>query len=346
MVFSQTIKRFKEKPELAPKLKPLYSYFHGYEAKFGELAQIKELEKQMAECFPEDPTLAHFSARFASERFNPIMARVIISPAAQMRPKSIMQSVEQVPVSARASPHPSVLVDRSPRLQYLQTQTVNSPKRPFQADDQEDYNPPRKLPRGASPLKGAAGRRLDQQRRAQGQGVASFSSTPAPISRDITFLLGLIPPAHQYGAQRFKPDAMVRIIRDTHVPDYSEWKNAQAQGLRNDPRGHGRQVSTDFASLMNNRNSPAPSARPDSPYMRGGMRMPPQPGVQYAHRPGSSDDYEPTQDWVQGSVPGQYGQQNFTPVQHGNPYMAPGAPTAGMSGYSGQPNAYYGGPQY
>lgn len=346
MVFSQTVKRFKEKPELASKLKPLYLYFHGYEAKFGELAQIKELEKQMAECFPEDPALAHFSARFASERFNPITARVIISPAAQMRPKSIMQSVEQVPVSARASPHPSVLADRSPRLQHLQTQSVNSPKRPFQADDHEDYNPPRKLPRGASPLKGAAGRRLDQQRRAQGQGVASYSSTPAPISRDITFLLGLIPPAHQYGAQRFRSDAMVRTIRDTHVPDYSEWKNAQAQGLRNDPRGHGRQVSTDFASMMNNRNSPAPSARPDSPYMRGGMRMPPQPGVQYAHRPGSSDDYEPTQDWAQGSsVPGQYGQQNFTP-QHANPYMAPGAAPSGMSGYSGQPNTYYGGPQY
>ncbi|KAK8002039.1 cleavage polyadenylation factor subunit RNA14 [Apiospora marii] len=230
VVFSQSVKRFKEKPELIPKLKPLYAYFHSHEAKFGELAQIKELEKQMAESFPEDSSLAHFAARFSSERFNPIGARVIISPSAQMRPKNIMPSVEQINTSARVSPHPSVMADRSPKQQFMPV--VNSPKRPYQPDE-DDY-PPRKVQRGVSPLKGAAGRRMDQQRRAQGQGVASYSTTPAPISRDITFLLSLIPPPHQCDAQRFRSDAMVRVIRDTTVPDYNEWRASQNQGMRSD----------------------------------------------------------------------------------------------------------------
>ncbi|KAK8017427.1 mRNA 3'-end-processing protein RNA14 [Apiospora rasikravindrae] len=320
VVFSQSVKRFKEKPELTPKLKPLYAYFHSYEAKFGELAQIKELEKQMAESFPEDPSLAHFAARFSSERFNPISAPVIISPSTQMKPKgiSIMPSVEQVNTSARVSPHPSVMADRSPRQQFMPV--VNSPKRPYQPDE-DDY-PPRKVQRGASPLKGAAGRRMDQQRRAQGQGV-TYSSTPAPISRDITFLLSLIPPSHQCDAQRFRSDAMVRVIRDTTVPDYNEWRASQNQGMRSDQASR-------------------PSGRPDSPYARGLTRLPPQPTAQYTQRPPSSDDYEPSpSDWTQPPQAANFGQQGFTPSQLANPYMVPGA-SASLPGYPAQPNQYYG----
>ncbi|KAK8041407.1 mRNA 3'-end-processing protein RNA14 [Apiospora phragmitis] len=319
VVFSQSVKRFKEKPELTHKLKPLYAYFHSYEAKFGELAQIKDLEKQMAESFPEDPSLAHFAARFSSDRFNPISARVIISPSAQMRPKNnIMPSIEQINTSARVSPHPSVMADRSPRQQFLPV--VNSPKRPYQPDE-DDY-PPRKVQRGASPLKGAAGRRMDQQRRAQGQGV-TYSSTPAPISRDITFLLSLIPPPHQYGAQRFRSDALVRVIRDTTVPDYNEWRASQNQGLRSDQASR-------------------PAGRPASPYSRGLTRLPPQPTAQYTQRPPSSDDYEPSpSDWTQAPQAANSGQQGFTPSQLANPYMVPGA-SAPLPGYPAQPNQYYG----
>lgn len=291
-MFSQTVKRFKEKPGLLPKLKPLYAYFHSHEAKCGELAQIKELEKQMTDSFPEDPSLSHFAARFSSDRFNPITARVIISPAAQMRPKHIMQSVEHVPTSVRGSPHPSVLVDRSPRPQFLQT--TNSPKRPFQADEQDDLDPPRKFARGVSPLKGAAGRRLDQQRRAQGQGVSTYSSTPAPISRDITFLLTLIPPAHQYDAPRYRADAVVRTMRDTAVPDFNEWKATRGQTLRYDQpsRSHTRQVSTEYSGYppYANRDSPAPPGQANMAYLRGDTRG-------HAHmssRTASGGDYEPS----------------------------------------------------
>ncbi|KAI1878540.1 uncharacterized protein JN550_000722 [Neoarthrinium moseri] len=280
VVFSQSVKKFKEKPELLPKLKPLYAYFHGYEAKFGELAQIKELEKQMAESFPEDPKLVHFAARFSSDGFNPITARVIISPAAQMRPKHIMQSVEQVSTSTRASPHPSTMVDRSPRPQYLQA--VNSPKRPFQADDQDDFNPPKRLARGASPLKGAAGRRLDQQRRAaQGQGVTTYSSAPAPISRDITFLIGLIPPTYQYDAPRYKADSLVRILREATVPDYNDWKSAQNQGLRQPQQ--------------------IPGGR-NSPFVGGGFAAPPSYGT-----PDPAAAYPPQMQNFQSTLPQHYG---------------------------------------
>ncbi|KAI4596998.1 mRNA 3'-end-processing protein rna14 [Pestalotiopsis sp. 9143b] len=264
VVFSQTVKKFKEKPELSQKLKPLYAYFHSYEAKFGELAQIKDLERQMAESFPEDPSLTHFAARFSSEGFNPIAARVIISPSAQMRPKHIMQSVEHVPASIRGSPHPSALADRSPRPQFLPA--VNSPKRPFQADDNDELNPPRKVARGVSPLKGAAGRRLDQQRRAaQGQGVPAHS-TPASISRDITFLLGLIPPVHQYAAPRYRPEGIVRVLRETAVPDFNDWKST------NQSARHNRQVSTEFPPYA------MPAGGRNSPYLRGGAGVPPPQG--------------------------------------------------------------------
>ncbi|KAH8673308.1 CFIA complex component Rna14 [Xylariales sp. PMI_506] len=308
VVFSQVVKRFKENPVLTPKLKPLYSYFHNYEAKFGELAQIKELEKQMAESFPEDPILSQFAARFSSDRFNPITATIIVSPTSQMRPKHIIQSVERASASVRGSPHLSVALERSPRPQFLPA--VNSPKRPFQ-DDADELNPPRKLARGASPLKGAAGRRLDQQRRAaQNQGISSHSATPAPISRDITFLLGLIPPVHQYDAQRYRPDAIARIIRDTPVPDFNEWK-ASGRQIQQISRAHTRQVSTDYSHpAYGSRDSPAPGSR-NSPFPRGGSARGPPPT--YGVEP--SDDYEPP--------PG-----NHVPTL---PY--PGAPQALPPGY-------------
>ncbi|KAI0129178.1 hypothetical protein BJ170DRAFT_707338 [Xylariales sp. AK1849] len=257
VVFSQTVKRFKAKPELVRKLKPLYAYFHSHEAKFGELAQIKDLEKQMAEAFPEDPALSHFAARFSSDRFNPVTARAIISPSAQMRPKNILQSVERAS-AARDSPHPSVLLDRSPRHQFLQA--VNSPKRPFQADDFDD-NPPRKLARGISPLKGAAGRRLDQQRR---------GGQAAPIARDITFLMTLIPPAHQYnGVHRYRPDAMTNLISHTTIADEKEWKAAARP-----------QTTPQFS-----RDSPAPAIR-QGPYLRSGDDSYQQYGAHLPFAPG------------------------------------------------------------
>jgi cleavage stimulation factor subunit 3 len=148
------------KPDLVAEAKPLYSYFHKYESQYGEISQIKKLEQRMAELFPEDPKLSQFASRFSSDGFDPTTIRPTISPAFQRRPKStVMQSIEQP--SVQDSPRP--LYDISPRPPFVQM--TNSPKRPFPEDFEADR--PRKLQRGESPLKGAAGRRLNEQKNAR-----------------------------------------------------------------------------------------------------------------------------------------------------------------------------------
>jgi cleavage stimulation factor subunit 3 len=142
----------------------------------------------MAELFPEDPKLLQFATRYSGDGFDPTVVRPIISPAFQMRPKStIMQSIEQIP-SVQGSPRPPY--DISPRPQYLQT--TNSPKRPFPEDFESELNRPRKLARGESPLKGAAGRRLNEQKQARGTPQWQ-PNAPAPfvVPRDITYVVQL-----------------------------------------------------------------------------------------------------------------------------------------------------------
>jgi cleavage stimulation factor subunit 3 len=243
----------------------------------------------MAELFPEDPKLAHFTARYSTDKFDPIAARIVVSPATQLRPKLLMPSIEQG-ASLQNSPRPPPFATRaSPAPQFMPA--VNSPKRPLPADDFDE--PPRKIQRndfgefqrGASPLKGAAGRRLDQQRRMQGQGAASYTATPAPIARDITFLMGQIPRAEVYDAHRLNPAKMTNLLRDTQVPEYSAWKNTR-QGPDNQFSG------------FQGRDSPAPIGRPLSPYVggdgaRGRMAPGPAPYRQGSMRPGSSGSYEP-----------------------------------------------------
>ncbi|SPQ24730.1 b246e5c7-ed4d-46ae-aa76-2c0df1500e00 [Thermothielavioides terrestris] len=288
VLFETVVNRLTQKPELVHKAKPLYAYFHKYESQFGELAQIAKLEKRMAELFPEDPKLAQFSARYSSDKFDPIAARIIVSPATQLRPKVLVPSIEQG-TSLQNSPRPPPFASRvSPAPQFQPA--TNSPKRPLPADDFDE--PPRKIQRnelgefqrGASPLKGAAGRRLDQQRRLQGQSAASYTAAPAPIARDITFLLSQIPRAEFYDFHRFNPARMTNLLRDTPIPDYQVWKNTRPSPDYPGPYGS-----------YQSRDSPAPAGRPLSPYLGGG-RAPPTSGAPYRQspmRPGSSGSYEP-----------------------------------------------------
>nr|XP_036579537.1 cfia complex component [Colletotrichum truncatum]KAF6787145.1 cfia complex component [Colletotrichum truncatum] len=269
VVFETCVNRLTQKEEKKNQAKSLYSYFHKYESQFGELSSIAELEKRMLELWPADPKLAHFANRFSVETFDPIAYRLIISPAVQLRPKMLIPIVEQ-PTSVRQTPlPPPIRQTASPAPQYMGV--VNSPKRPFAGDDFEELNRPRKLARGESPLKGAAGRRLDQQRRNQG----------APLSRDITFLLGILPPAHAYAhspdAYRLNTHNLVGLIRDTPVPDYSAWKaNQDLRARQNNgmlPPSHGRQASGDYAgyrALGAGRNSPQ---RALSPFDGAGRRL-------------------------------------------------------------------------
>ncbi|TLS23613.1 uncharacterized protein PpBr36_06394 [Pyricularia pennisetigena] len=287
VVFETCVNKLTQNPATVHKAKPLYSYFHKYESKFGELSQTAKLEKRMAELFPEDPFLAHFSARFMSDRFDPIAARIIVSPAAQLRPKMVMPSIE---TTVRAG-SPMIRPLNSPKAGFLQA--VNSPKRPLPADDFEDLNPPKKIQRNdqrefqraESPLKGAAGRRLENQRRIHGQGPASYNAAPAQaIPREINFLLSQLPGAEVYNSTRLSAPRVVDMLRDTHVPDYQSWKSRQDKGLRQS----GAQMPSDFSAPGYGRDSPG--LRTGSPF--GCDRRIASASSTY-QRPASRDSYEP-----------------------------------------------------
>ena len=174
----------------------------------------------MADLFPEDPKLSQFGHRFASNGFDPTAVRPIISPATQTRSKSL-PSVEPAPTAQNTPPR-----------RLVDMQHAYSPKRHLPADESDhEVNRPRKLARGESPLKGAAGRRVDQQKRTQqqhqaqgGQGYGSVHHPPPPppLPRDVLFLLSIIPRAETYyPATRFSPQEMVRLLKDTPLPAQS-----------------------------------------------------------------------------------------------------------------------------
>lgn len=223
VVFETTVNRLIQKPETAAKAKPLFAFFHQFESRYGELAQIQKLEARMKELYQDDPKLYSFSQRFVSDNFDPTAIRPIISPATQTRPKAV-QSIEGT-VSPSRQPSPPVVNIAPPPV------SSNSPKRPLPLDDLDlDTNRPRKLARGESPLAGAAGRRLNQIRQVrqpnestptavQSNGYAPAPPLPpAPLPRDITFLLTIIPPASTYNSVQFKVDEMIKLIRNTTIP--------------------------------------------------------------------------------------------------------------------------------
>lgn len=166
----------------------------------------------MRDLFPEDPLLRLFSQRFTNQGFDPTAVRPIISPDTQTRPRTSLN--DHTPPTHHRSP-PSFLPN------------TNSPKRSLPLEDSDnDGGRPRKLIRGVSPLKGAAGRRLDQQKRNQPSlQAAQFDSHPPPpiaqsstLPRDVLFLLSVIPKAETYHATRFRPEEVVRLLRETTIP--------------------------------------------------------------------------------------------------------------------------------
>jgi cleavage stimulation factor subunit 3 len=166
----------------------------------------------MRDLYPEDLGLKQFSQRFVSSNFDPTSIRPIVS-AQQIRPKGYIQPSIEVPEPNTNSP-PSKFVD---------TPVTHSPKRPFPAEDFEDHSP-RKLARGESPLKGAAGRRMDQQKRQNVNGYPQSSLSqvhpppPPPLPGQINFLLSIIPKASTYVDARFDPVKMVELMRDVRLP--------------------------------------------------------------------------------------------------------------------------------
>jgi len=247
VVFENTLKRLTAQPELYPKVKELMLYMHKWESDYGDLSRVIELEKRMADLFPDDPKLSLFSSRFSSKSFDPVAAPIIVSPT-QIQPKKISQSIE--PISLQNSPRPMARMPASPRVPLIQA--TNSPKRPFPLDDFEDLNPPRKMQRGESPiLKGAAGRRMAQLGRTAGQGPVSThgQGPPPPLPTMLSFLLGQLPNTNAfnaYGSPRLDSGNMVRLLQNVEIKE-------GARGVQG--RSHGRQSSKQYG-----RNSPRPAS--------------------------------------------------------------------------------------
>lgn len=205
-VFETTVSKLTSRPESVARSKPIYSFFHEYESHYGELSQISKLEKRMSELFPQDPQLLLFTRRYISPSFDPTAIRPILSPL-QAKPKGMLP-MPPVPASATDSPVP---VPAQIVAAYY------SPKRPLEESDNESTQP-RKMARGESPLKGAAGRRLDAQKRTQlrneVKGPVALPAPPPPaLAREIMFLLSIIPNASKYDSAIIKPDAVVDLLR-------------------------------------------------------------------------------------------------------------------------------------
>ena len=209
-VFETTVKRLlaHEDTSYTGKAKPLFAYLHDYESKYGELAQVQSLEERMRKHFPEDPTLQLFTSRYSTPTFDAMRVHPVISLQQIQVPSTVLESVEVQEVL------------NSPIQKVIDAITTHSPKRPF-PDDFEDPGP-RKLARGESPLKGAAGRRMNQQAQHQRQAnqpaaLPSFP-IPAPLPPQITYLLSILPKASSYVDVRFDPTTVVELIRDVHLP--------------------------------------------------------------------------------------------------------------------------------
>jgi cleavage stimulation factor subunit 3 len=215
-VFETTVNRLAQKPETIPKSKPLYLYFHNFEANYGELSQISKLEQRMQDLFPEDPQLRNFASRFTAQGFDPTSVRPIVSPATQAKPKMVMPnstSLEQRQPSVLSSPRPSIIVPY---------QNTLSPKRPLDDSDTESVRPS-KIARADSPLKGAAGRRLNAKNQTllrnelhQQNGmtpIMPMHQLPPPLPQEVVRLLSMIPRADTYNATRFSADNIVNLLR-------------------------------------------------------------------------------------------------------------------------------------
>jgi cleavage stimulation factor subunit 3 len=207
-VFETTVRRLAANPENVHKAKPIFSFLHEYESRYGDLVQVVNLENRMRELYPEDPSLDQFAHRYATPTFNPMTVRPILSPS-QTRPKSMFPGM--IP-EARSSPGPQ-----------FKDPSSNSPKRPYPADDFDyDSDRPRKFVRAESPLK--QGRRVEQQKRTQqlnGQAASGHykpQGSPAPLPRDVVHLLSIIPGAASYNISRLSPEKMVDLLRHVEIP--------------------------------------------------------------------------------------------------------------------------------
>lgn len=226
------------------KCRPLITYMHDYESKYGDLAQIHKIEKRMAELYPEEPEVSRFSHRFSLPNFDAMHVQLVLSPT-QALPKAYQP---QPMVTIQQAPQPLASIEnnmRSPKgpeiLLGPNGPYVASPKRPL-----EDAEPdtPRKFQRGESPLKGAAGVRIQNKQAAAGGGggfaTKTFvpNSAPAPMGPPqlppaIDAILRRLPGSNSYFQYRFDPAKLTMLLPtinvETAYAQYTATGNVQRQ---------------------------------------------------------------------------------------------------------------------
>jgi len=263
VVFETTVTKLQSSPTTTPKAKPLYAFFHSFESRYGELNQTIKLEERMRRLFPSDPALSSFSSRYTDGAgFSPTSVRPIISFGSQARPKPLPGTAV-----GEASPPTSVQGFRSPPGRFMPPAIISSPKRPLPMEiggDLEAMERAKKVPRSDSPLKGAAGRRLNQLNANRGTPLPDgnmnnnssnsvggmggglghgMPAPPPPLPTYVSFLLSVIPNAAAYAdSTRFTPEAMVALLRNVEMPARIEDFRAMrvSRGQPPEPGYHGR----------------------------------------------------------------------------------------------------------
>ena len=242
-MFETSVNKLTQNPETVYKAKFLYLFFHHYEANYGELSQVVKLEQRMKELFP-DENLDLFANRFKTttpyiQPFDPTSVRPIVSIKAQARPK-VLPSIEK-PQSPRAqvsaSPAPFSPRPANAHLTLAdQSQGRFSPKRPFLPDPtNEDLAPPRKVARGESPFKGAAGRRVNAAKGGQ-------TATPA-LPRDVTIFLSILPrPELSARLPPLNTSALMTLLRHVNLTQVQH----HAQGMQRIGSGQGYQPTAHY----------------------------------------------------------------------------------------------------
>lgn len=226
VVFESTLSKITNAADLLQeqkrdKCRPLFVFMHDYESKYGDLAQIHKLERRMAEMYPEEPDVSRFSNRFSLPTFDAMNTQLLLSPM-QAQPKT------NIPLAAAPQQTMKSIEDRmSPKVPEIllgpNGPYVASPKRPL--EDSDTDTPQRKFMRAESPLKGAAGVRMQGKATTTGGGgggfatktfvpggVAPVQAPPAPLPPIIDWYLRILPNAATYNGVRFDPGKLVQFM--------------------------------------------------------------------------------------------------------------------------------------
>ncbi|KAF2864178.1 Suf-domain-containing protein [Piedraia hortae CBS 480.64] len=239
VVFEKTMAKIKDSPldeeQRRAKSRPLLGFMHRYEAEYGDLLQMQQLEKRMRDMFPDEPELLRFCHRFRSETFDVILDEVAISPQQERTKPTVAIAAEPMAETA-----PEGKLQLGPNGPY-----IASPKRRLEEDEEESGRSRKFLRTDSPPLKGAAGRKIANSggattstgggtliTNAGSSGSAFITKSyipagapqpvPAPplpprLPQEVMLFLQMLPSARDYHSRQFDAQRMVGLMRDIDV---------------------------------------------------------------------------------------------------------------------------------